>query len=381
LPGVDLAQGVSQLTGVAISPLLGVSAIGAWRYHHTPEAKRYLLPWFCHPYVWGTGFFILSLCFLKDLFGTAAPPLVKKPLDMAELFESKLSALVACSAFLPFVISEISRHVPAAERTAMFTSPHLHFASLAVVPIATWSFDPRFITIPIAVIAFLIVWLAGHAINVLIALCPFGFIDALLKLIKFSLLSLVVLSSLINPYLGAAVSLVILFIAALIAPWAFRLSFFGTRLACDIVLPARSRRRVRPSEPHAFLARRLAGLPARTSGRLARTAEGNTVFLYRPWLVMPRRSIAIPSGGVAISKGLLFPSLLHRLDDQQRMKTLVIFLPRYRSHEASIASHLSIADVHDSAVLKGLKAIRAWIADIINVGKSRYAELHSTQTV
>ena len=55
LPGVDLAQGISQLTGVAISPLLGVSAVGAWRYHHTPEASRHLLPWFCSPYAWGLG--------------------------------------------------------------------------------------------------------------------------------------------------------------------------------------------------------------------------------------------------------------------------------------------------------------------------------------
>lgn len=253
--------------------------------------------------------------------------------------------------------------------------------SLAVVPLATWSFDPRFITIPIAVVGFLTVWLAGHAINVLIALCPFGFIDALLKLFKFSLLSSVVLSSLISPYLGAAVSIVILLLASLIAPWAFRLSFFGTRLACDIVLPGRSRRRLRPTEPHAFLARRLAGLPARTSGRLVRTEEGNVAFIYRPWLVMPRRSVAIPPGSVAISKGLLFPSLLHRLDDQQRMKVLVIFLPRYRSHESSIAAHLSIVEVQDSKLARGLKAVRTWIADTINIGKSRYAELRSARSV
>src|SRR4051812_12295870 len=89
LPGVSLAQGISEITGVAISPLLGASAIGAWRYFHASEAGRHALPWFCHPLVWGTGLLLSALCFAKDAVGTAAPPLVKKPLDIAELFESK----------------------------------------------------------------------------------------------------------------------------------------------------------------------------------------------------------------------------------------------------------------------------------------------------
>ena len=33
LPGVTLSEGVSEITGVAISPLLGVSAMGAWTYY------------------------------------------------------------------------------------------------------------------------------------------------------------------------------------------------------------------------------------------------------------------------------------------------------------------------------------------------------------
>jgi hypothetical protein len=378
LPGVDLAQGVAQLTGVAISPLLGVSTVGAWRYYHTEETKRYLLPWFCRPYIWGVAFCLLALCFMKDLFGTAAPPLVKKTLDMAELFESKVSALVACSAFLPFIVSEMSRHFPASDQTATVLSSSVHLTPLAVLPLALSSFDLRIIAIPIAIVGFLIVWLAGHAINVLIALCPFGFIDSLLKLLKLSLLGAVLVSSLISPYLGAGISLVILAFASLIAPWAFRLTFFGSCLAWDILFPARTRRRIQPAEPHVFLARRLATVPTRKHGHLTRTETGDIVFVYRPWLIMTKRSVAMPSGSVAISKGLFFPTLLHRLNDKERMKTLIIFLPRYRSHEQVLAEHLGIIDVQDSTLLRGLKAVRGWIADTINFGKSRYAELHSS---
>ena len=371
LPGVDLAEGVAQLTGVAISPLLGVSAVGAWQYYHAPEARRALLPWFCQPYVWGVGFCLIGLCFLKDLFGTVAPPLIKKPLDVAELFENKLSALVACSAFVPFVVSQMARHTPAQASLAL--SPDLHFASVLAVS----GFDVRFVTIPLAIVGFLVVWLACHAINVLIALCPFGFIDGILKLFKAFLLSSVVASSFISPYLGAAVSLCILFVAGLLAPWAFRLTVFGTLFGLDVLLPGRGRRLVRATEPHAFLARAVADAPVRTYGRLTRATDGSVTFTYRPWLVFAERSVTIPPGNVAIAKGLLFPSLLHSIDDQQRHRIVVMFLPRYRSHEQSIATHFEIVDIQDSPLIKGFRAIRAWLADTINIGKSKYTEFRN----
>ena len=66
LPGVSLAEGVSEITGVAISPLLGVSAVGAWKYWQADEEMRARLPWYCHPWIWGSGLALLGLCFLKD---------------------------------------------------------------------------------------------------------------------------------------------------------------------------------------------------------------------------------------------------------------------------------------------------------------------------
>lgn len=368
LPGVDLAEGLTQLTGVAISPLLGVSAAGAWKYYHTPEAWRAQLPWFCRPYVWGTGICLLGLCFLKDFFGTAAPPLVKKPLDVAELFESKLSAVVACSAFVPFIVSQMGRYAPL--ETSFLLGPDARFSSFLAVA----TFDVRFFTIPLAIVAFLTVWLACHAINVLIALCPFGFIDSILKLFKASLLGSVVVSSLINPYLGAAVSLVILFIAALLAPWAFRLTVFGTLFGLDVLFPSRGRRSIRTTEPHAFLARKLADTPVRTYGRLTRAIDGSVTFTYRPWLLFPARSVTIPPGNVAIAKGILFPSLLQSLD-QQRKRIVIMFLPRYRSHEQAIAAHFEIVDIQDSTLAKGFKAVRAWFADTVNFGRAKYEQV------
>jgi hypothetical protein len=370
LPGVDMAEGITQITGVAISPLLGISVIGAWQYWKSSEGRRPLLPWYCQPYVWGTGFALLALCFLKDLFGTAAPPLIKKPLDVAELFENKASALVACSAFVPFVVSQMARYdLPT--NAGVLGAAEAHLASIVLV--AGGGFNVWYLTVPLAMAAFLIVWLAAHAINVLIVLCPFGFIDAGLKLFKLGLLSSVVVASFISPFLGLAVSLTILCVAAFLAPWAFRLTVFGTLFGLDVLFPSRARRLADPNQPQAFIGRGFARVPVRTYGWLRRTDDDKIEFCYRPWLVLPQRSLRVPEGELAITKGVFFPSVRHRASSHERHRMLLLFLPRYRKHEQAIASHFRISDVRDGRVITGFRAVRSWLADTVGTRRAMVA--------
>lgn len=365
LPGVALAEGITQLTGVAISPLLGVSSVGAWTYYRAPAEKRADLPWFCQPYFWGAGLTLFALCFLKDTFGAAAPTVLKKPLDVLELFENKLSALIACSAFLPFIVSQMAPHAFGQPEAAL---------SHAALPVASINLaamgwvDARLITIPLAIVGFLTVWLASHAINVLIILSPFTVVDSMLKVVKAALLTTVVASSFVSPFLGAAVCAVIILVAATVAPWAFRITIFGTLFGLDVLLPRRGGRGVRASEPHAFLARKMGGVPTRTYGRLACAESGQVTFVYRPWLLMPRRTMHLSAGSVAVAKGVLFPSLLHATEGGRRA-ILFMFLPRYRSHEQTIAAHLEIQEIVDGPLLKGFRAVRAWFAETLSLGR------------
>ena len=39
-PGVELAQTISLITGVAISPLMGVGAVGAWKFYAAKTAQE-----------------------------------------------------------------------------------------------------------------------------------------------------------------------------------------------------------------------------------------------------------------------------------------------------------------------------------------------------
>ena len=376
LPGVDLAQGLSLITGTAISPLLGVSSAGAWRYYHTSDALRDKLPWYCHPGVWGFGFAILALCLIKDVLGTLAPPLIKKPFDLAELFESKLSALVASTAFVPFIAAQASQHFGSSVQVVWSLPPSL--SPPCFLPLAAVSLDLQLVLIPISVLAFLVVWMAAHAIHVLIVLCPFGFIDSLLKLTKTGLLSTLVLSYLIHPFLGAAVSLLIIGVAVLLAPAAFRLSTFGVLFATDTFTPWRAERSANPAEAHAFVARTLAGVPSRTYGRLVRMPDGKICFRYRPWFVFPARLLELPAGSLSISQGMYFPSLFTNAKPSGTRAKLLFFLPRYRTRERAIADHFGIADIHDSPLNKGFKAARAWLTESFRPGFAGKGEGPST---
>ena len=68
------------------------------------------------------------------------------------------------------------------------------------------------LTVPFGVAIFLLVWMASHAINVLILLRPWGAIDAVLKGARTALLGLITVSATLNPWISAALSLVVIFL-------------------------------------------------------------------------------------------------------------------------------------------------------------------------
>ena len=359
LPGIALSQGITEITGVAISPMLGVSAVGAWRYWKTPAAGRDSLPWYAQPWAWGTGFALLTLCFLKGSLGTAVPGVLKKPFDMVELFENKASALVASSAFVPLIASEMAKHLQA-ERTIDIPTSSITGLSFATIDATWWM-------VPTAILAFLVVWVCSHAINVLIILSPFSTLDALLKLARATVLAAVALIYLIAPWLAAALCLVIIAVAAWLAPAAMRLAIFGARYASDILLPWRGRKRATPEQPHAFTLGRSAGLPPRTGGRMVLLDNGTTVFRYRRFCILDERSIPLPDGSRHVEKGLFSPSLIHQAGTDDESK-LLLFLPRYRGHEETMSRHLKLHGVREHAMVRGFAAFKSWLLGVLRRG-------------
>ncbi len=367
LPGVAIAEGITQITGVAISPLLGVCGVGTWQYFSASPEERLALPWFCHPMAWGIGFGILSLGLLKDVFGAALPAILKKPLDLVELFEDKLSALVASAAFLPFLSSQLTTHFGATriESTAD-TSSALSTMGLAAITPAILE-APGYLALlilPFSLIAFFAVWLTSHSLNVLLLLSPFSILDLFLKVSRGLMLGFMGLLYFISPVLAAILCGIVIAIAIYLAPRSFRLCVFGTLMSVDF-LRSLTRKRSKSGKTRAFLARQgSATLPARTFGTLNRNEQGRIVFSSRFLLIGPARVLTLPEGEkLSMQKGLLFPSVRVRLGDSEKTDTLLHLLPRHRHDLEAVAATLGVVSIHDHYVGRGVASMKRWATE------------------
>ena len=349
-PGVELAHAISEVTGAAISPLLGVSAVGAWRYFHaqTPQ-QRARLPWFAQPWFWIPAFLLVTACFLKDTVGIAAPRLLKKPLDVADAIEHKISGLVATGAFVPLVIAVF----PPAKPDAALSGASGFLAAIDL------SWLGNGLLVPLAMVAFFIVFLASNAINVLILLSPFGVIDAVLKGFRLLVLLTVAVTAFANPWLGAVWALIIIGIAYFIAGWSFRLSHFGLVFLWDFLTLRRRRFLPDASANRMFLARKLNKVPARSYGKLLRDEKGNLLLKYRPWLVLAERTLVLSEGRYAVAKGLFYSQIMKL--ESQGLAAAMLLPPRYRGHEQELVSIYGLAGVRDA----GLRAAFRWLADLV----------------
>ncbi|MGC3961342.1 MAG: hypothetical protein QM813_26470 [Verrucomicrobiota bacterium] len=266
-PGAAIAQQVSLLTGIAISPLLGSSGYGCYLYFKTPPEKRVTLPWFSQMWFWLPGLLVCAVCFIKDTAGNALPTVVKKPFDIIEAFEHKISGLVATGAIVPFLMM-------------MTKDPGTSQAIISSMGVATMDFSWLYniFIIPVSMIAFFFVFLASNAINVLIILSPFTTVDAALKGIRLALLGTIAGTALANPWVGLAWALFIIIVSYFIAGWSFRLSHFGVAYLWDFFTFRSRWFKPKPARNRMFLGKRLNKVPARTYGTVFRDEKGLLTF-------------------------------------------------------------------------------------------------------
>ena len=360
LPGVALAETLATATGIAITPMLGVSAVGAWRYWKSPQEARAALPWFCSPWLWGPGLFFTLMLVLKEPLLGAVPPL-KKPVDALEVLENKASAIVATPAVIPMFLQSFGAVTALAVLQGGTTDLPLAVAGTAISipgPLAAFGYG---VAVALFMVAFVVIWLAFHAINILILLSPFGFLDMLLRSIKFFVLAVLVIATWISPWLGAAFALLILLVSIPIAAWSLRLAWFGSVVSWDF-LTRRHRSVPEAGAPvAAFTANGGLGVPGRAWGTL-QLAEEELTFTYRPWMVLRSRTVRLSARQTRLEKALICP--LVRDTTSEEAPLLFRLPPRYRTHEAGLAVTLGATEVADAGAVRGLKAIGAWIREM-----------------
>ena len=358
VPGAEkVAQTVSMITGVAISPLMGVGAVGCWQYCKAKtEAEKAKLPWYANPLFWAPSLLLVLVCFVKDTAGAALPTAFKKPLDVAETVENKISGLVATGAFVPIAASVF--HATGGD-SAMLSA--LGFAGVDT----SWLYNA--LMIPVAMIAFVVVFIASNAINILILLSPFTVVDAGLKAFRTAILATVAGTAFVNPWIGLAWALIIILISYLIAGWSFRLSHFGLVYVWDFISGRRKRFTPDAKANRMFLGRKTNSVPARTYGKLSLNAQGNLVLNYRPWLLLPERTLVLPEGRYAVGEGLFNSEILKLEGDDAQ--TALLLPPRYRTHEEQLVGIYGLVDVRPI----GLRAAWAWFKGLFGGKRTELA--------
>ena len=107
-----------------------------------------------------------------------------------------------------------------------------------------------------------------------------------------------------------------------------------------------------------FLGRKTERVPTRTYGKLSRNDKGELVFSFRPWLVLPRRTLVLPPGNYEAGRGFFYSEILRVDGDSAR--TVFLLPPHYRGHEEEIARIYNFTGTRDV----GIRAAWAWFKSL-----------------
>lgn len=365
--GGKLNRAFAALTGEAINPLFGVTALGMYNYFKTPERLREALPLYDRPVVWVP---LLGIIFLMLFNSTIceAFPFLKVPLNALGDMVNKAGAV----AVLPLVIKMF------ADSFAQPAGEHIATAVGAVLPVA-YAGDAgvmataynSFGWLAGAVIGFIVygaVWLTFNVVDVLILICPFPGVDAVLKSFRLSIMGILAGTNHLSPETAFIIALVVVLVSLFLAGWSFRLSVFGLIFSTDILFFRKKDVTEAPTVAFSCSGMKVArGIPMRSWGRIERGEGGKLVFSYRPWLVLSRREVEVgEEGAFDAGRGLLNPFVVADVDTDTPWLRLP---PRYRGQEEGLMGAFGLRRVVDCGVSG---ALRTWLSQ--NFGSGKKAE-------
>lgn len=367
LDGEFIATEISKVTGCAISPILGISVLGAYTYYTTPAQERDHLPWHAAPQFWMPLLVVLLGIILKDSAKVALPKIIMVPLDAAEtLLEKNTSAVLA---LIVLLTSLTGRGLAQLQLPALTFSPlspaSAHAATEGAQAAAGMAGMLELGALLLVVlVVYSVVWIVSHSVNILIFLCPFSAIDLLLTLGKNSVIALLLGAYLLHPLAGLMLSLVIILISLLLFSWSLRFVLFGTLLSLDLLRGSSQSLPDDTRTVQAFACRGLAGVPAVSYGRLRRL-DDTLVFTYHPWLVLRARSVTLREncGAYLLGKGRYSALLIREQGNNGKFTPLCRLRPRYNSHEQQIAEMFGLNGVRDLSLGKTLRDGVGWLRE------------------
>jgi len=366
--GESVTEALATVTSTAISPLVGVSVLGAWHYYKTPAPERQRLPFFSRPFFWIPTMILLVLIFIKDTFGGFAP-LIKKPLDAVEVLLVNHASLVLI--VFPVMMHQVARIMGVPSLRTLFAqllSGPLVYAATAQTSSVHQVFSVATALLYLAA-GFAItgaVWLFGHCFDVVALISPFPFVDFVVKAFRNVIFAVLLGTSLMSPRLGLLLSLLVIIISFLAVGWALRLSFFGSLYAISLLQMLLLDWREKPTRDggvRAFSAG-VKGVSNRTYGKLSPRQDGSLVFAYRRMLVGPQRTVVIGrANNFAVGRGVFHPTVVEPIESANKHRIAFRLLPTYRGVEEEVRAALECASVEDLRWTKGLASFWKFVTE------------------
>ena len=368
--GEVLSREIAKTTGIALNPILCMSALGAYRYFSTEVAKRATLPWHAQPMFWGSISFVLFLIFLKDSGKLALPKVLMVPLDAAEtLIEKKGTALLALPLLFSLVYSgEYEQLHQVSQQAAALLVPVTQVAAAPEAAGATVSGPASTIlTLATVYILFGLVWVVSHALNMLILLSPFSLLDLFLATTRNTLAGTIMLLS--GTIYGTALALLTIAVSVWLFPRALRLVIFGTIVSFDLVVHRLSGRKIDPkslaSGIGAFTSCSIGPIRPRTYAVIGQQ-QGRLVVTARPFVLWPGKTFVTPIRvrDCALRPGLLSATIVwHDPASHEGAETQIFRLrPRYCLAPEQVATALAMPLTDEASLAARFSSWIAWLA-------------------
>ncbi len=372
LSGEIIAEEISKATGCAISPILGISVLGAYTYYTTPLDERDNVPWHAKPEFWAPLLVVLLGIILKDSSKIALPKIIIMPLDAIEtLLEKNASAALGLLVILSSITGKGIEQLQLAGYDLSFSIlPSAYAAENMGRAAASSGIAELGILYILVTFVFGLVWVVSQSFNFLIFLCPSSWLDLMLLTLKNSVIALLVGAYMLNPFLGLFVSCVIILICLFLFARSYRFVIFGTIFSSDILFKKSRKHEIESGSIKAFAGSLLDGVPPLSYGSLAK--QGSMLaFHYRPWLFMSPETFTTRFRADECEAGIgtLSPVIITTGKKFDTDLTLFRLRPLYDSHEKKVAELLGLKGIRDVAFGKSIRDGYRWLLEQLGIGQ------------
>ena len=329
------------LTGTAVNPLFVTSAVGIYEYYSTPQEKRDQLPWF-----YSSWFLILCISLVVIAFLISIPSSVTNlpPTISAfvELCNKKIGLLMTTPIILDMVTTNAKLlaenvHSKLTADSVYFHASFIPTEFLSAIPSTIW----LILIVPMLLFTFFTIWFLNYVFDILIFLCPFGWVDLCLKIARGIFFAILLAVAIFFPQLTFGLFLIVAIISILLLGWSVRWVVMGIIFLKDFLF--RNENVFNEKSIIAFSNSSI-GIPSRCFGRLTNN-EGQIRFLYRKFFLFPK-AVTIKSTELLLKKGFLFSKITNDRN------AIGILPPRYQNVSEQIQNLLNIQRIEDKSQIK-----------------------------